>query len=133
MKPTPPEPVLLNKRSSAVRSPRTATKSGPHSPQRERVSHSNKDPGQLPGEGNGNPLQCSCLENPRDGGTWWAVVYGVAKSRTQLKRLSSSSSSIQPIFKLFQLFSKLLNSFCHFLSSLFLIQHLNFMECIRSL
>ena len=44
------------------------------------------------GEGNGNPLQCSCLENPRDSGAWWAVVYGVAQSRTQLKRLSSSSS-----------------------------------------
>ena len=44
-------------------------------------------------EGNGNPLQCSCLENPRDGGVWWAAVYGVAQSRTQLKRLSSSSSS----------------------------------------
>ena len=44
-------------------------------------------------EGNGNPLQCSCLENPRDGGAWWAAVYGVAQSRTQLKRLSSSSSS----------------------------------------
>ena len=37
------------------------------------------------GEGNGNPLQCSCLENPRDGGDWWAAVYGVAQSRTQLK------------------------------------------------
>ena len=46
------------------------------------------------GEGNGNPLQCSCLENPRDGGAWQvAVVYGVAQSRTRLKRLSSSSSS----------------------------------------
>ena len=45
------------------------------------------------GEGNGNPLQCSCLENPRDGGAWWAAVYGVAQSRTWLKRLSSSSSS----------------------------------------
>ena len=45
------------------------------------------------GEGNGNPLQCSCLENPRDGGAWWAAVCGVAQSRTQLKRLSSSSSS----------------------------------------
>ena len=45
------------------------------------------------GEGNGNPLQCSCLENPRDGGAWWAAVYGVAQSRTGLKRLSSSSSS----------------------------------------
>ena len=45
------------------------------------------------GEGNGNPLQCSCLENPRDGGAWWAGVYGVAQSRTRLKWLSSSSSS----------------------------------------
>ena len=45
------------------------------------------------GEGNGNPLQCSCLENPRDRGAWWAAVYGVAQSRTRLKRLSSSSSS----------------------------------------
>ena len=45
------------------------------------------------GEGNGNPLQCSCLENPRDGGAWRAAVYGVAQSRTRLKRLSSSSSS----------------------------------------
>ena len=44
------------------------------------------------GERNGNPLQCSCLENPRDGGAWWAAVYGVAQSRTRLQRLSSSSS-----------------------------------------
>ena len=43
------------------------------------------------GEGNGNPLQRSCLENPRDGGAWWAAIYGVAQSRTRLKRLSSSS------------------------------------------
>ena len=46
------------------------------------------------GEGNGNPLQCSCLENPRDGGAWWAAVCGVAQSRTRLKRLSSSSSKV---------------------------------------
>ena len=44
-------------------------------------------------EGNGTPLQCSCLENPRDGRAWWALVYGVAQSRTRLKRLSSHSSS----------------------------------------
>ena len=49
------------------------------------------------GEGNGNPLQCSCLENPRDGGASWAAVYGVAQSRTWLKRLSSSSSSSSSI------------------------------------
>ena len=42
------------------------------------------------GEGNGNPLQCSCLENPRDGGAWWAAVCGVTQSRTRLKQLSSS-------------------------------------------
>ena len=46
------------------------------------------------GEGNGNPVQCSCLENPRGRGASWAAVYGVARSRTQLKRLSSSSSSM---------------------------------------
>ena len=44
------------------------------------------------GEGNGNPLQCSCLENPRDGGSWWAAICGVAQSRTRLKRFSNSSS-----------------------------------------
>ena len=47
------------------------------------------------GEGNGNPLQGSCLENPRDGGAWWAAVHGVTQSQTRLKRLSSSSSSRQ--------------------------------------
>ena len=46
------------------------------------------------GEGNGNALQCSCLENPRDGGAWWAAVYGVAQGRTRLTRLSSSSMSL---------------------------------------
>ena len=45
------------------------------------------------GEGNGDPLQCSCLENPRGVGAWCAAVYGVAQSRTRLKRLSSSSST----------------------------------------
>ena len=48
------------------------------------------------GEGNGNPLQCSCLENPRDRGAWWAAVYGVAQSWTWLKRFSSSSTMIWP-------------------------------------
>ena len=49
-------------------------------------------------EGNGNPLQCSCLENPRDWEAWWAAVYGVAQSRTRLKRLSSSSSNVKSLF-----------------------------------
>ena len=47
------------------------------------------------GEGNGNPLQCSCLENPRDRGAWWVAVYGVAQSQIRLKRLSSNSSWAQ--------------------------------------
>ena len=50
------------------------------------------------GEGNGNPLQCSCLENPRDWGAWWAAIYGVTQSQTRLKQLSSSSSSMEEIF-----------------------------------
>ena len=51
-------------------------------------------------EGNGNPLQCSCLENPRDGGAWWDAVYGVAQSCTRLNRLSSSSSSSKSDLKI---------------------------------
>ena len=58
------------------------------------------------GEGNGNPLQCSCLENPRDGGAWWAAVYGVAQSRTRLKWLSSS------IQKLYWVGQKVCLGFC---------------------
>ena len=49
------------------------------------------------GEGNGNPLQCSCLENPGDDRTWWAAVYGVAQSRIRLKRLSSSSIQVPQV------------------------------------
>ena len=52
-----------------------------------------------PGEGHGNPLQCSCLENPRDGIAWWAAVYGVAQSRTQLKRLSSITQLLSILLK----------------------------------
>ena len=55
------------------------------------------------GEGNGDPLQCSCLENPKDRGAWWAAVYGVAQSWTRLKRLSSSSIHIY-IYVLFHSF-----------------------------
>ena len=46
------------------------------------------------GEGNGNPLQCSCLGNPRDGGAWWAAVYGFTQSRTRLKRLAAAAAII---------------------------------------
>ena len=55
------------------------------------------------GEGNGNPLQCSCLENPRDGGAWWAAVSGVSQSRTRLKRLSSSSSRVSLTLQQFKI------------------------------
>ena len=51
------------------------------------------------GEGNGSPLQCSCLENSRDTEAWWAAAYGVAQSRTRLKRLSNSGSSRQSFTK----------------------------------
>ena len=64
------------------------------------------------GEGNGNPLQWSCLENPRDSGAWWAAVYGVAQSRTRLKWLSSSSSSLvihQRFSKIFKWLTVLFN------------------------
>ena len=66
------------------------------------------------GEGNGNPLQCSCLENPRDRGDWWAAVYGVTQSRTRLKWLSSSSSSrkLRISFKAVFTFTP---AFCHYL------------------
>ena len=45
------------------------------------------------GEGNGTPLQCSCLENPRDGGAWWAAIYGVAQSRTRLTHLAAAAAA----------------------------------------
>ena len=61
------------------------------------------------GEGNGNPLQCSCLENPSDGRAWWTAVYGVAQSRTRLKRPSSSSSSSSTL-DISSLFFLVLNS-----------------------
>ena len=71
------------------------------------------------GEGNGNPLQCSCLEDPRDGGAWWAAVYRVTQSRTQLKQLSSSSSIIPIILCciLFHLSSKYLLIIYHMSST----------------
>ena len=64
-------------------------------------SWSSKDFTHEPREGNGSPLQCSCLENPRDGGAWWAAVYGVTQSWTRLKRLSSSSSSSKALMDFF--------------------------------
>ena len=74
------------------------------------------------GEGNGNPLQCSCLENPRDGGAWWTAIYGVAQSQTRLKRLSSSSDVyVLPFYYLF------FGCFCS--SSLSSFSYLCFFSC----
>ena len=85
-----PTPVLLPGKSHGLRSLVGCSPSGcKESDTTERLGfHFSLS---CVGEGNGNPLQCSCLENPRDGGAWWAAVYGVAQGRTQLKRLSSSS------------------------------------------
>ena len=69
------------------------------------------------GEENGNPSQCSCLENPRNGGACWAAVYGVAQSRTRLKQLSSSSSSSRGLIVIFIFFSKI--KMVHFLALMF--------------
>ena len=72
------------------------------------------------GEGNGNTLQYSCLENPRDGGAWWAAVYGVTQGWTWLKRLSSSSkkkiTNVSWIFKSFIWLYTFIFSNCMFLS-----------------
>ena len=85
-----PTPVLLPGKSHGQRSLEGC------SPQSRKESDTTEQlhfhfPLSCIGEGNGNPLQCSCLENPRDGGAWWAAIYGVAQSWTQLKRFSSSS------------------------------------------
>ena len=69
------------------------------------------------GEGNGNPLQCSCLENPRDRGAWWAAVYGVTQSQTRLKQLSSSNRMYCR--------SKSKGQKCHFFRYLKILEHIN--------
>ena len=67
------------------------------------------------GEGNGNPLHCSCLENPRDGGAWWAAVYGVAQSRTRLSDLAAAAAAAASMSVL-MLISHCLN-YCSFVTS----------------
>ena len=69
------------------------------------------------GEGNGNPLQCSYLENPRDGEAWWAAIYGVAQSLTRLKRLSSSSKLPSTGFSVQAQMELLLTAFLYIISS----------------
>ena len=87
-----PTPVLLPGKSHGWRSPVGCSPWGRSESDTTERLHFYFSPSCI-GEGNGNPLQCSCLENPRDGGAWWAAVHGVAQSWTRLKRLSSSSSS----------------------------------------
>ena len=87
-----PTAVLLPGKSHGWRSPVGCSPWSRSELDRTEQLHFHFSPSCI-GEGNGNPLHCSCLENPRDGGAWWAAVYGVAQSRTQLKWLSSSSSS----------------------------------------
>ena len=86
-----PTPVLLPGKSHGQRSLVGCSPWGRSESDRTERLHFHFSPSCI-GEVNGNPLQCSCLENPRDRGAWWAAVSGVAQSRTRLNRLSSSSS-----------------------------------------
>ena len=87
-----PTPVLLLGKSHGWRSLVGCSPWGREESDTTERLHFHFSPSCL-GEGNGNPLQCSCLKNPRDGGAWWAAIYGVAQSWTRLNRLSSNSSS----------------------------------------
>ena len=87
-----PTPVLLPRKSQGQRSPVGYSPWGREESDTTERLHFHFSLSCI-GEGNRNPLHCSCLENPRDRGAWWAAVSGVAQSRTRLKRLSSSSSS----------------------------------------
>ena len=87
-----PTPVLLHGKSHGRRSLVGCSPWGPEESDTTEQLHFHFSLSCF-GEGNGNPLQCSCLENPKDGRAWWAAVDGIAQSQTRLKRLSSSSSS----------------------------------------
>ena len=88
-----PTPVLLPRKSHGRRSLVDCSPWGCYKSDMTERLHFHSSLSYI-GEGNGNPLQNSCVENPRDGGAWWAAVYGVAQGRTRLKWLSSSSSSV---------------------------------------
>ena len=88
-----PTPLLLPGKSNGHRSLVGFSPSGRYESDMTERLHFHFSLSRI-GEGNGNPLQCSCLESPRDGGAWWAAVYGVAQGRTWLKWLSSSSSTL---------------------------------------
>ena len=83
-----PTPVLLPGKSRGLRSLVDCSPSGCEESDTTEQLHFHFSLSRT-GEGNGNPLQCSCLENPRDGGAWWAAVYGITQGRTWLKWLSS--------------------------------------------
>ena len=85
-----PTPVLLPGKSHGWRSLLCCSPWGLEESDMTERLHFHFSPSCI-GEGNGNPFQCSCLENPRDRGASWAAVYEVAQSRTRLKQLSSSS------------------------------------------
>ena len=85
-----PTPVLLPRKSHGLRSLEGCSPWGRRGSDTTEQLHFHFSLSCI-GEGNGNPLQCSCLEKPRDGGAWWAAVYGVAQSRTRLKWLSRIS------------------------------------------
>ena len=104
-----PTPVLLPGKSHGRRSLVGCHPWGREESDMTEWLHFHFSPSRI-GEGNGNPLQCSCLENPRDRGAWWAAVYGVAQSQTRLKWLSSSSSSwlesfLKTFSKIFEYFT----------------------------
>ena len=84
-----PTPVLLPGKSHGQRSLVGCSPWGHEESDTTEILHFHFSLSRI-GEGNGNPLQCSCLENPRDWGAWWAAIYGVVQSQTRLKRLSSS-------------------------------------------
>ena len=84
--------VVLHSSTLAWKIPWMEEPGGLHSMMSLRVRHDWAISLSCAGEGNGNPPQCSCLENPRDGGAWWAAIYGVAQSRTWLKQLSNMKS-----------------------------------------
>ena len=89
-----PTPVLLPGKSHGQRSLVGCSPSGRYELDMTERLHFHFSLSHI-GEGNGNPLQCSCLDNPRDGGAWWAAIYGIAQGRTRLKWLSSSLACLE--------------------------------------
>ena len=120
-----PTPVLLPGKSHGWRSPEGHSPSGRWGSDTTEQLHFHFSLSCV-GEGNGNPLQCSCLENPRDGGVWWAAIHGVSQSRTRLKWLSSSSQMSLAVFNnlgnkiLYSIKSWFLRTFKNFLFAWFL-------------